>query len=180
MQPIDFFRSRIDAMINLNDPLAVLRMKRTASRLNGEFENSPSPRVGLTHIARRRTPAPARHGGARGGRTGRCRYCEVFRDYARCRRSCASLLLGVAFHGEAFVRDGRFQNPSFEAAEHPDGGPGCQSRAFHQGLFGRNFPGRAAVDIGGSAAAQHRDQRAANSSSVQTHYAGEVPAADVC
>ena len=28
MQPIDFFRSRIDAMINLNDPLAVL-----ASRL---------------------------------------------------------------------------------------------------------------------------------------------------
>ena len=24
MQPIDFFRSRIDAMINLNDPLAVL------------------------------------------------------------------------------------------------------------------------------------------------------------
>ena len=28
MQPLDFFRSRIDAMINLNDPLAVL-----ASRL---------------------------------------------------------------------------------------------------------------------------------------------------
>ena len=24
MQPIDFFRSRIDAMISLNDPLAVL------------------------------------------------------------------------------------------------------------------------------------------------------------
>ena len=24
MQPVDFFRSRIDAMINLNDPLAVL------------------------------------------------------------------------------------------------------------------------------------------------------------
>lgn len=24
MQPIDFFRSRIDAMINLNDPLVVL------------------------------------------------------------------------------------------------------------------------------------------------------------
>lgn len=27
MQPVDFFRSRIDAMINLNDPLAVLAMR---------------------------------------------------------------------------------------------------------------------------------------------------------
>ena len=27
MQPVDFFRNRIDAMIKLNDPLAVLAMR---------------------------------------------------------------------------------------------------------------------------------------------------------
>ena len=38
---------------------------------------------------------------------------------------------GRTFHGEAFARGGSFQNPAFEAAENPHGGPGAQSRAFH-------------------------------------------------
>ena len=33
MQPIDFFRSRIDAMINLNDPLAVLATRLPWSQI---------------------------------------------------------------------------------------------------------------------------------------------------
>lgn len=49
MQPIDFFRSRIDAMINLNDPLAVLATRlpwnqtRTQRRVLGtrRFDRPP-------------------------------------------------------------------------------------------------------------------------------------------
>ena len=33
MQPVDFFRSRIDAMINLNDPLAVLATRLPWSQI---------------------------------------------------------------------------------------------------------------------------------------------------
>ena len=47
MQPIDFFRSRIDAMINLNDPLAVL-----ASRLPwGQIETAVAAKFEREHRA---------------------------------------------------------------------------------------------------------------------------------
>ncbi len=42
MQPIDFFRSRIDAMINLSDPLAVLatHWRTWTTRLSNWFDGT--------------------------------------------------------------------------------------------------------------------------------------------
>ncbi len=37
MQAVDFFRSRIDAMINLNDPLAVLASRPPWSQIEAVF-----------------------------------------------------------------------------------------------------------------------------------------------
>ena len=76
MQAADFFRSRIDAMINLNDPLAVL-----ASRLPwGQIEAAVAAKFERQHRAGQilESQAPVwRHAGLGGRGSQQCRAAQA-------------------------------------------------------------------------------------------------------